>query len=588
MKLQGFLQADGVLTEAQLKSMSKKDQAEVRRLLLTDTGFAANHIFRNPSLPALQPFHADIAYSYPQPDPSKHFSAWSPIKERVCLAFRGAAKSTIESAFLAQVILAFPDVRMLLVGATLDKAGITVDIVRGLLNSNPVVAYFWPQVASIPIGKNSFIVPTRSNSSLREPTLAATSFRSCSTGWHGELILMDDCIHEKNQGSEYQVAKSISRYEDLYPMLEPGGYISYTGTRHAVGDIPSKMIEASDKNSTPLSLVVVPIFTVKENQPNQAEINARNKSHKLNLQTDIIPTWLDRWPWQTIASKYQLANFDKNYLLEILEVEPEPVVQSITPELLNKCTTNDVPFDEIPVMNGDLSAVKKTGQDLCGIVGGFYKPETQILVISEIINRKFEDLDVFLRQVWEMHCKFRLLNRVMFRIEDVNGASETWNARFRELNMFADFQLPSHNTNGLFNARDTRVMGLYDAIRAGKIQFDARLLKSPYWRDVLHQFCHYPQLPNDDLIDSAAQLWEYCKTLTAANRVSEIVAPTRKETLLAGCPDPFDNGLPISTPRQGYSDTVHIRRPDVEKPSEPYADPFYARIFSTSNYEKPL
>ena len=72
-------------------------------------------------------------------------------------------------------------------------------------------------------------------------------------------------------------------------MLEPQGYISYTGTRHAINDIPTQMIRAAATNGTPLSLVTVPIFTVKENQPNQAEIDARNKAHKLNLQTRHHP-----------------------------------------------------------------------------------------------------------------------------------------------------------------------------------------------------------------------------------------------------------------------------------------------------------
>ena len=95
-------------------------------------------------------------------DPTQHFSEWSHKKEWVCLAFRGAAKSTIESAYIAQVVLAFSDVRILFVGATFPKAEVTVDAVRQNLNYNPIVAHFWPDAAHIPNGK-SFTVPTRTN-----------------------------------------------------------------------------------------------------------------------------------------------------------------------------------------------------------------------------------------------------------------------------------------------------------------------------------------------------------------------------------------------------------------------------------------
>ena len=438
-----------------------------------------------------------------------------PNKERVCLAFRGAAKSTIESAYIAQVILAFPDVRILIVGATLPKAEVTVDAVQKLLNYNPIVAHFFPDAANIGSGK-SFTVPTRTNTSLREETLTATSFRACSTGWHGEFILLDDCIHEQNQGTDAAIAKSISRYEDLYPMLEPQGYLSYTGTRHAIGDIPSSMIRAAATNGTPLSLVQVPIFTVKEGQPNQADIDARNKAHKLDLQVDIIPTWPDRWPWQTIASKYALENFDRNYLLEIFEPEAEPLLEALTPEILNKCVTQEqADVMQVPVLNADMANVGVAGKDCCAIVGGFWNLETHILTVTGIVNKKFVEKDDFLRQLLTLHKSLRFVNLVRFRCENNKNEEGAWKGDFNKLQMTAEFQ-----TDSSLSRRERDFEDLSDAIRTGKVIFGADIAKIE-WRELINQLCNFydSRLKHDDVADSLGQLWRYCQTITQASRI---------------------------------------------------------------------
>ena len=562
---------DDVLSLEVLKTFAADEQEQIKTWLLTDTFFASNRIFRNPSLPSLQPFHADIAYSYPQPDPTKKFSDWSQTKERVCLAFRGAAKSTIESSYIAQVILAFPDVRILLVGATLGKSEDTVDAVRQNLNYNPIVGYFFPLAANVPNGK-SFTVPTRTNSSLREETLTATSFRACSTGWHGDLILMDDCIHEQNQGTDAAISKSISRYEDLHYMLEPRGYISYTGTRHAINDIPTQMIRVAATNGTPLSLVTVPIYTLKENQANQAEIDARNKTHKLDLQNDIIPTWPDRWPWQTIASKYALENFDRNYLLEIFEAEPEPEIQPVTPELIQSCVTKTVDYlGDVACINADLSMIHPTrGSDYCGIVGGFWNPTTKVLTVNRLLHKKFTDESDFLRQKSAFYRDYCLsVFRIRFRVEANRDEQQLYEKAFNTQQTPAEF-LPS------LGSKYERVSMLWDAIRSGKVKFSDELRTSPQeWQTLVNQVCHFSgvEAQHDDLVDSLAQLYLYCQTITAAEPSMNV-------------PDFGDEGAhPFPAKPRPISDTAHMRKPDTPQQPPQYSDPFYSRIFSTA-YER--
>ena len=84
-----------------------------------------------------------------QPNPDVPISDWSPIKERAILAFRGALKTTLTSGYCVQCVLCWPDIRILFVGGTLDKAAELIDMVRARFN-HLVIEYLFPEFFPIP------------------------------------------------------------------------------------------------------------------------------------------------------------------------------------------------------------------------------------------------------------------------------------------------------------------------------------------------------------------------------------------------------------------------------------------------------
>lgn len=530
-----FMQSDEILTLEQLKAFSPAEQKKIKRLIQTSVWFGAQKIFRSPSQPPLRPFHKQICDALVQPNPDLPIAEWSSIKERVILAFRGAGKSTIESGHIVQVVLCAPNVRILLVGGSLPRAASTVDLVRRHFNSSEVIRYLFPEFCNVSVSGASFISPARTDSTLRDETVSIASFRSITAGWHGEFLKLDDATNEQNQRTPEAVAKTIGSYDDLEPLIEPNCFVDFSGTRWAADDIPQSVRENAEANGTEIIWLEIPVFTVKTGQPNQAQINGRNAAHDLDLSRDVVFTWEEKWNAQTLAAKYHKPNFDSQYLLRVPEtVAPAFSIVSPTESQLRNIVRSAQPLSECEsfVINGDLSEVGTGGQDDCAIVAGIWNPSERHLTLSRIILDKFRDEKTFLSKVSELygHCVLESPNQIRFRIEDVRDARNLWEPKFQALRIPAEFQYPSVERD----ARVKRIGKLFEALYAGQISISQTCT---HWSDIVKQFCGFNARQNQrkvDLLDSTAQLWEYCQT------ISELT-PVRIEDLLSVSVGEFDD-----------------------------------------------
>jgi hypothetical protein len=510
-----FINGDDVLTLAHLTKFNRDEQARVKYSTQTDVWFGAQYIFRSPSQPPLQWLHKEICDALVQPSPCLPIAEWSPIKERVILAFRGAGKSTIEAGHIVQIILCCPNVRILLLGGSLPRAAATVDLVRRHFNSNDVIRYLFPEFCDVSVSGASFTSSARTDTSLRDETVSIASFRSIKAGWHGEVLKLDDATNEQNQRTLVSVAKTLGSYDDLEPLLEPNTYIDFNGTRWAENDIPQSIKENAEANGTEIVWLEIPIFTVKTGQQNQIDIDRRNRSHDLDLSRDVIFTWQEKWNSQTLAAKYRKPNFDSQYLLRIPKIIAAAlgIVSPTELQLQNiVCSAQPFSWSETLVLNGDLSQVGAGGEDDCAIVSGIWNPSQQHLTLSRIILEKFTDEKVFLAQVSELYndCLVKSPNEIKFRIEDVQNARALWEPKFRYARIRADFQSPSVERG----ARAARIGKFFEALREGKISISQ---KCNHWEDIIKQFCGYNSQQKQrkvDLLDSAAQLWEFCQTIS--------------------------------------------------------------------------
>lgn len=159
--------------------------------------------------------------------------------------------------------------------------------------------------------------------------------------------------------------------------------------------------------------------------------------------------------------------------------------------------------------------------------------------------------------------------RIRFRVEANRDEQQLYEKAFNTQQTPAEF-LPS------LGSKYERVSMLWDAIRSGKVKFSDELRTSPQeWQTLVNQVCHFSgvEAQHDDLVDSLAQLYLYCQTITAAEPSMNV-------------PDFGDEGAhPFPAKPRPISDTAHMRKPDTPQQPPQYSDPFYSRIFSTA-YER--
>ena len=586
-----------IITLEAVKRLSKKKQQDLRLVCQTNLLFLANNVLRAPSQLELKDFHREMCSFLPQCDPTVPMEYWSAIKEHVLLSARGSLKSTVLSAYVTQIILCLPNVRVMLICGNRDKAHELIGLVRRHLQ-HPVLAHLFPEHQNLNKG-DSFTTPARSVS-LRDATLFGGSFRTINTGAHADFIFLDDAATELAHRTQSGIQKTIDSMDDLQPVLEAGGYLSFFGTRWAENDCPAIMFQRAAEiekqtGERVLDCLELPAWTVKQGCDTKTPLTA----------DDVDLLWAEKLSFQFLFRIFSKTPelFKKQYLLQVEPaVEEEPTVQPMTEDLLEQCRISTFPdiFKQIPVGNADLASVSEKPSDNCAIVGGWWDLEAKTLTISDMVNKKFTQEHDFLKQTWHLYDGLRIgrTHKIRFRVEQAQGAEQSWDEKFKAIQVHAEF-LPS------FSSKDERIWRLFEALRSGKVKFSTDKCWGSVWTDVIKQFTQYEfNVPHshmkDDLIDSCAGLYEFCCQKITQPDEAPFHTRNAREIALFGqelgdepigsevCCRSFDKPAcaPIAPApaRRGYSDWVKIRRPDVQKGSEPFSDPAYSRMFSVNKY----
>ena len=194
---------------------------EFRYRIQTDVFYLANNVLRSPrQAPLIHSVHDSIIAAYPTPNPEVPFGEWSPLKTRILLAARRSLKTTLGECWLTSAILCDPNSRTLILSGNMPASEARCRGVRQHL-SNEVILELFPEYD----GKLSSEMATywcpAATEKHRDPTIQTGTFESVKTGQHPSLcIWLDDCTNELTCSSAVTVAKTLSRYYDLDPLLE--------------------------------------------------------------------------------------------------------------------------------------------------------------------------------------------------------------------------------------------------------------------------------------------------------------------------------------------------------------------------------
>lgn len=482
------------LTLADVEKMTPQQQEYVREAMKGNLRFLSNCILRPNNLrkyPSLvENVHGQIIDHLLAPIPGQHLEDWTETEEFILLASRGMLKSTIGANLLTQIILNSPDVRILILSGKIDKSSSIMELARDPFYANEVVRYLFPGFAITDEHRQAetFTTPMRNAELLlRDPTIEVSSFDAVKAGWHGEIVLFDDATNEINSTTLENVEKTHAAYDATDPLLEPGGYRLFLGTKWHDEDLPEYIrrkgiTEFEATGRTIYSYFYLPAWVLKQTGSDRDRVD-RELREKQGLLTpaDVIPTWPEKLKTATLFTMYRnnRVDFYKQYLLNA-SLEQQ---RSFTDDMMNNQIVaagdwHSIPiFDRAVVIHWDFASVwsgrrKMSENDYsCGIVC-IFQLSTGRMYVADATLAHFVSGDEMANAILRLYKSAAQMGPIIgHSLEDAVGVrniESTVNRLAEEegLDMMPlNFILPQKGAKGAGNVKNSNIAVLASAMR---------------------------------------------------------------------------------------------------------------------------
>ena len=170
----------------------------------------------------------------------------SSVKNRLVLWPRGHFKTSATVLHIVQLILNYPDVRILLMQGNLKLTkGWLAEIKSHFTGKNPksLLPKLFPEFCAETLGNAfEFTTPARQRGHLKEATVTVASQKAISTGQHYDAAFFDDLVHQNNYRNIELLDKLAADVDLFMPLIDPGGYTTMTGTRYHHADLYGRVI----------------------------------------------------------------------------------------------------------------------------------------------------------------------------------------------------------------------------------------------------------------------------------------------------------------------------------------------------------
>lgn len=535
-----------VLTIKDLQNCDPKQIEGFRDACLVNLRFLANCVLR-PNVPKKFPplkeaVHGAIIDALLKPHPKKHLEDWDNIKQFVVLASRGILKSTLGMALLTQIVLCDPDIRILVMSGKLDKAESILAGARDPFLNNEVLRYLFPEwmIEKSDIRVGDFLLPHRNKAlNYRDPTIGTSSFDSVKAGGHFEIILFDDCTNEVNSKTTENCQKTIDQYTDTFPLVEPGGYRIFLGTKWNEDDLPSFIKKESDAElaanaEATAKYFVLPVWALRTDGT-PAEIEARNKRETQGKLTeaDVILTWPEKLTFKFLAPDYRGSNRHKFYCQYLLDPKIEQK-HSFSAEVLDRqfCDRAELKkvayhdravcifIDPASVFSGRRRASETDYS--AGAVGVYEKSSGRLYVVDLFLEHFVSGSDIC-RGIINLFKTAEMYGPIYsFDIEDANGSTGLGDLLSRIAQETGVDLMPPNwrEPDNSSNSKNQHIAILASAMQEGKVFV---LNDIPHVDEVREQFVRWTidaKRRRDDAPDCISLIYRHYKNQIAPNEVS--------------------------------------------------------------------
>jgi hypothetical protein len=164
-------------------------------------------------------------------------------RRRIIEGYRGVGKSFVTSAYALWCILLDPDIKIMVVSASGQRAKDFSTFVKRLIMEWPVLQMLRPDktneearwsVVSFDVG------PAQADHS---PTVKSVGITGQLTGSRADLIIADDIETPENSETQFKQLKLESLVKEFDAVIKPGGHIVYLGTPQVENTLYSKLTE---------------------------------------------------------------------------------------------------------------------------------------------------------------------------------------------------------------------------------------------------------------------------------------------------------------------------------------------------------
>jgi len=200
-------------------------------------------------------------------------------KHRMLLVPRGGFKSTMDACDTIQWIINYPETTILIMTGTLPLATAFVKQIRGHFElqlaideidpkgkpvykardvkneetgewSSDMFQMLFPEHCIIPgSGKSGEYNTPACLQGDKEPTVRAAGIEQSLSGFHFEIMKLDDVVQLENSGTQDQIEKVNKRISVNRGMLNPYGFIDVIGTAYDESDFYAQILKNEEKSA---------------------------------------------------------------------------------------------------------------------------------------------------------------------------------------------------------------------------------------------------------------------------------------------------------------------------------------------------
>lgn len=166
---------------------------------------------------------------------------------------RGHLKSKLVAYRTAWWITKYPETTILYVSATADLAEKQLYAIKQIIDS-PIYRRYWPDMIHPEEGKREKWAvgeiavdhPKRKLEGIRDATCKAVGLTSNTTGFHADVVVLDDIVVPGNAYTEEGRDKVAAAYSQLASIENPGAHEWVVGTRYHPKDIYNTMVQMKE------------------------------------------------------------------------------------------------------------------------------------------------------------------------------------------------------------------------------------------------------------------------------------------------------------------------------------------------------